>query len=398
MSADDNSTALSVVSRHVAEFAKRGVLVRDAPENKTITRRNDMNISISGKGIVAWVVMLSATFGLSGAMAQHKVTYGVGLQPAPYWASVQFGKSLGFFKEEGIDLEIVAVQGATVLYPQIASKGVTFGLVAPDLQMIAADKGARFPIKLVSHIYEKNVFEYVVLEKSPIQKFSDLKGKKLGIGALTWGNIPQTKAILADAGLVVGKDVQLVPVGIGPAAWSRLVKGEVDALGLVAHQHEMIPLTGNPIRRLPVPDKYQSLFSNGIAAHEDTIASNPKLVEAFGRAMAKSYFACSIVPDACAKSFWEFDPATRPTPEKADEWIRVNTALNRLDTQHANTTKTVRWGEFSVKAWTDYRNVLKESEQITNDKLDVEQFYTNQFIQGINNFDRETVRKKVKGL
>jgi len=336
--------------------------------------------------------------GLTSAMAQTKVTYGLASPPGPYFSSVMYGKSLGFFKEEGLDLEIVGFQGGAVLFPQLANKSVTFGLVNADLLIMSADKGARYPVKFFSHVYENNLFEFVVPANSPVKTLSDLKGKKIGVGALTWGNLPISRAILADAGLVWGKDVQILPVGLGPGAWGRLTKGEVDALNLFTHQHEMLTFTGTSIRRLPVPEKYTHIFSNGLATHEDTVKDNPRLVEAFGRALAKSYFACAQAVEACAKAYWTHDPATRPLPEKETEWVKTYAHLNKTDTQYANVNaKGDRWGEYSAQSWRDFINAMKEGGQISNGALEVAQFYTNQFIDGINKFDRNAVKSKLKG-
>jgi len=90
-----------------------------------------------------------------------------------------------------------------------------------------------------------------VLQDSPVKALKDLHGKKLGVGALSWGNLPMSRLMLGSAGVTWMKDVQVLPVGVGPAAWQRLKSGSVDALNLPATQNEMMAQAGTPIRRLP---------------------------------------------------------------------------------------------------------------------------------------------------
>ena len=59
---------------------------------------------------------------------------------------------------------------------------------------------------------------------------------------------------LQQSGVAWMKDVEVLPVGVGPAAWKRLTDKEIDVLNLFAHQHEVMEVTGIKIRRLPLPE------------------------------------------------------------------------------------------------------------------------------------------------
>ena len=112
----------------------------------------------------------------------------------------------------------------------------------------AEDTSTPYPIQFFYNAYPKYLFEFVVLKDSPIKSLADLKGKKLGVGALTFGNIPLSRAMLQQSGVTWMKDVEVLPVGVGPAAWKRLTDKEIDVLNLFAHQHEVMEVTGIPIR------------------------------------------------------------------------------------------------------------------------------------------------------
>ena len=311
-------------------------------------------------------------------------------------AAIAYGISLGFFAEEGLDPELVAVQGGAIVLPQIANKKIEFGVVNPDLAIMALAKGEAYPIRFVYNLYTTQIFEFAVLASSPIKTLADLKGKKVGVGALSWSNLPMSKAMLKDVGLTWQENVQVLPVGVGPAAWSRLKTGSVDALNLFGHQHEAMALSGTPIRRLPLPEKFRPLFSNGIIVHEDTIKENPALVEKVGRAIAKSTYACSLNYEACAKGFWTIEPSSRPTPDKEAAWVAQYAALNKVDINFIQGAQAKgHSGEYGAAQWRDIIRIMKDAEQITTSDLPVEKLFTNQFVRAFNAWDRAAVQKKV---
>jgi NitT/TauT family transport system substrate-binding protein len=336
--------------------------------------------------------------GTASAQSLTKLTIGGPNPWQPYTASLMYGKKLGFFKEEGLDPEFVAVQGTAILVPQVANKTITIGIPNPDLMLVALDKGERFPVKFFYNAYTKSPFEFVVPAGSPLASLSDLKGRKLGVGALTHGHLPILRAILKDAGVEWMKDVQVLPIGIGPAAWRRLQNGDVDAMSLWALQHESMALAGTPIKRLPIPAKYLQNFSNGFIAHDDTIAQNPRLVEGVARAVAKSYFACRVNTTACVKAYWDFDPASRPPVDKEADWLKTNVALNVVDLSivFGGTRNEQRYGDYEPVAVQGLVATMADGGQLTKATLPTEQVFTRQFVEAANRWDRDAVRALAK--
>ena len=200
-------------------------------------------------------------------------------------------KQLGFFKEEGLDVDIVAFNGTGTLLPQMTAKRVHVGYPNPDVLIVSRQPGKDpIPLKFFYNATRESAWEFVVLNDSPIKALNDLKGKKLGVGALTFGNIPITKAMFKE----IGADVELVPVGVGAPAFLAFREKKVDGLNLFDSQHATLEVQGTVIRRLAMPQKYKSLFSNGFVAHEDTIKENPKMLAGFGRAIAKTSVFCEV--------------------------------------------------------------------------------------------------------
>src|SRR5690606_22577442 len=277
--------------------------------------------------------------------------------------------------------------------PQVANGSIEFGIMNPDLAIIAASKGEPFPITFFYNFYPRNIFEFTVLKDSPIQTLADLKGKKLGVGALSWGNLPMSRLMLQDAGVTWMKDVQVLPVGVGPAAWARLKSGSVDALNLPATQNVMMEQTGTEIRRLEIHEEFANVFSNGLATSNELIEKNPKLVEGMGRAVTKSLIACMENTEACVRAYWQIDPSSKPVAAEEGKWVQTYVAVNqgthkigRIDQLEG------KHGAYTLEDWQNIVQKMKEGEQITNTDFDIAKLFTDQFVEGFNNFDADAIR------
>jgi NitT/TauT family transport system substrate-binding protein len=341
----------------------------------------------------ACLVSLSVTVPV--AHAQTPVKIGIPGTFEPYSAAVPFGIKLGLFKDEGVQPEFVAVRGSAVLLPQLANKTIDLGLPGPDLLVVALDKGEPFPVKLFYNQLPIYPFEFVVLQNSPLRTLSDLKGRKLGVGALTWGNLPVSRAVLDSVGLRWGTDVQPVPVGLGPAAWQRLKSGDVDAFNLTVGEHETMIAAGIALRRLAMPAAFNGLFSNGLATHNDTLKNRPQLAVAVARAYAKSYYACEQNLEACVRAFWEFSPASRPPADQEKAWVERMMRMNRLDIEAARThQREGRYGEYNEDSWRQFIGVLNKAEQIKQPALPLDKLVDMSLADAINTWDRAAVRRK----
>jgi NitT/TauT family transport system substrate-binding protein len=331
--------------------------------------------------------------------AQEKVVVG---HPAPWniqFAFYHFGEKLGFFKEEGLVLDKIAVTGSAVLLPQVAANQVQFGYANPDLTIIALSKGEPLPVRFVANWLRSQTFEFVTLENSPIRTLADLKGKKLAVGALAWGNIPLTRAMLSSIGLAWNKDVEILPTGIGAAAWRRLQGGEVDAVNFFVGEHGRMELAGIPIRRIPMPEQFGTIFSNGIVTSDKLIAEKPQVVAGFGRALVKSWTACKENAEACVRAYWEAVPTSKPAADKEAEQLRIDMRQVMFDRAQIDAFAPgtpAQYGSFPEDAWRRLIGVMAQENLITRSDLDLAKLYSNQFVADFNRFDRDAVVRAAK--
>ncbi|NYT37701.1 ABC transporter substrate-binding protein [Allopusillimonas soli] len=348
-----------------------------------------------GKKLVAALIgaALVSAAGISQAADMEKVSFAyptnISLSNAPTLMAV----GMGYFKEAGLDVSINFFQGSAVMLPQIAQKHVTFGWITPDPLVVSLQpKRDPLPVKMFYNGIYLSPFEIVVPADSPLQSLKDLKGKKIGVGAMSWGNVLVTETMLKDLGYTQQKDYTLVPVGVGPTAFRALQDGSIDALNLFDTFHTQMENRGAKLRRLPFEKKYRELFSSGLIAHNDTLKERPDLVVAFGKAATKGVIACNANPVACVKNFWKLYPNTKPAQgteqEKLDDAVKVLQV--RLKTM-IPPEGLKEMGYYTEEAWKHYAELLHAGGQLPTADVPVQTLYTNDFVKSINDFDADAV-------
>lgn len=336
-------------------------------------------------------VAASVLMGATAAHAADKLTF---VRSSPWGldsAQLTFGQQLGFFSEEGIEVEYVVAQGSLAAVQQVLGGSGDVTYLSPEVIALSyqADK-TPLPMLLVYNYYRRFIWEVVVLNDSPIHEFADLKGKTIGVGALTSGNVPITTAAFAAIG-VGSSDFSYLPVGFGAQAFQALTSKAVDALNLFHTMHETLAVSGVPIRRISYPGTLANVPSASIAFTQKFVLEKPEIVERFGRAMTKSTVACAANREACVRSLWTAYPELKPaTPEgeamaKALPIVDVNLA-NMLSFAEGSEHKL---GMFVKQNVIDLFEAAKVGGLIQNTDVPLDKVYTNRFVDAYNDFDRE---------
>lgn len=336
------------------------------------------------------VVMAGLTLAPERTEAQQRIVFGLVSNIAVAHAPLYFAKELGYWAEEKLDIDVVVFNGSGVLLPQVVSKRVQVGFPNPDPLIISRQPGRDpLPLKFFFNVIRENVWEFAVLASSPVRTLQDMRGRKLGVGAITFGNIPLTRAMFRELGIEVGKDLELVPTGLGAPAFLALREGRVDALNLFDTLHATLQQQGTAIRRLKMPQKYLDLFSNGLIAHDEVLRDNPRLLAAFGRVLAKGIVACNVNRPACVRAFWKAHPNLKPAGDEAQAVANQVQLLNaRFDKYLAFPRGDgPRWGEFPREGWQNMVQAMHDGGQIQTTAIDIASLYTNALVPAMNNFD-----------
>src|SRR5690606_201946 len=208
----------------------------------------------------------------------------------------------------------------------------------------------------------ESIWEFAGPANCEIKTLADLKGKTIGVGALTNGNVPIIRSMLSELGFVEGTDYFLMAIGDGPIAYRATLNGDVDVYNgndvFVAQFSNVAD-----IRRLPVPEKYRSLFANGFVTHADNVVENRKTIEGFGRAVSKGMVACEKDIEYCVKNFWEKHPELRPTatPSQTDIDNAKTVLAARLSKYLYFADDTDRnFGEYDPASWESFVELLHD--------------------------------------
>ncbi len=348
--------------------------------------------------------MALACVTVSGGLSQWRGRGWVGRSLPPSGAdggTYALAEELGLFRAEGIEVQQVVLPGAGAILPQILQRQLTFGFPLAETLLSAHQPGqAPLPVTYVYNAGPTNVLEIAVRAESPIRTLADLRGRGIGVGALTWGTIPQTRALLRSVGLEPGRDAQIVAVGVLGAGFHALREDRVQALNFNSTWIDLLELSGTPARRLEFPPVFRRMVTNGFLAHRATVEGNPGLVERFGRAYAGAVAACDANPRACVEAFWRRNPQARPQADldkaladniqivqrHSDRTMRDETGAPRvpgrydLDVIRAYITEMHRWREFPTA------------------DIPVDRYFTNAFVDAFNRFDREALVARARAL
>jgi len=209
----------------------------------------------------------------------HRVAIATPSASALAWLFYHIAEPLGFYEEEGLEVEIVGSIPGGNPAQAIANDIVDFAGAQLSLGLPVIESGAA---ELVWLGFSDNwPFNISVMPSSPITEISDLAGKKIGIR--DDGDAPPATAMLTANGVKEG-EFELVRLGQGATVATALVQGEVDAMyasplneGFVETQ------TGESVRRLP-SGEFERFVSSGFMTRTDDVDVAIRVARAVAKA------------------------------------------------------------------------------------------------------------------
>ena len=152
----------------------------------------------------------------------QKITIAVS-NPDMSFLSGGVAKFKGFFKEEGLDAELLQIT-ANVSIAALAAGNVDYNLI---LQSVVTGNLRGLPIKIVGILIERP--NHVIVVNPKIDKFTDLKGRKIAISSFGSATDILARLTAEHFRLNPSKDVQFVAAGSASGRLAQLESGLVDA-------------------------------------------------------------------------------------------------------------------------------------------------------------------------
>ncbi len=269
--------------------------------------------------LVAAFAVLAAT--TVTAYAQEKLK--VAIPQRGFWDStwVEFGQAAGFFKEEGLEVEIFWTDGGAQTLTAAASGSVDLALSNGTLGVIGAYfKNA--PVKIVSaQMTGAHELYWWVRADSPYKTLKDVpEGKTVGFSSPG----SSTNLVLLSLLRQAGSKARPLATGGAPATYTQVMTGQVDVgwsvvprglpevdkgtIRIIARASEAKDMVNQTIRvnvvnantlknRRPVIEKFMRVYAKSI----DWAYTNPKAIEIFARNM-------KVTPEIAKRAVTEFYP------------------------------------------------------------------------------------------
>ena len=306
------------------------------------------------------------------AAAQEKATLRLNWLLYGFHTPFHLGLERGYYKAEGIDLEIGEGQGSGRAVQIVAAKGDTFGLSDGASIINGVTKGA--PIKAVMGIMNTTPFAVIARADSGIKTMRDLEGKTI---AATTGEAGLTilPALLKGAKLDPAK-VGFLRVDGPTKIVSVLEKRAQALLGGSENQPFILEQRGVQAVVFNYADYGVNTMGLAIHVHADTLKDKPKLVEGFIRATRKAYAEAERNPEVAIAA----GVKVKPDMDKAMALKQLQAGLKLVRSKAAPTAPI---GFMPAADWQMTLDLMKEFQDLKTD-LQASAFFTNDLQQKSN--------------
>ncbi|MBS0246872.1 MAG: ABC transporter substrate-binding protein [Proteobacteria bacterium] len=316
------------------------------------------------------VVALAAVLVASPAFAADKVTLMLNWYVYGEHAPFYYGKEKGYFKDQGIDLEIQEGRGSATVTQVVAAKTVPFGYVDVPTMMRAAVKGA--PVIAVGVALQTNPMSAMGFADKNIRKPADIKGKTV---ATTPGDsMSQIWPLFLKKTGLKESDFKTVS-GDATTKLNAVINGQADLLlGYVMDQSMKIKdATGKDVYPIKFADYGVNLVSSGIITNTDYLKEHQDLVKRFMAAAVKSIEEASKHPRDAAQAILNANPKggkidtltqgfELTIPLYKDPTGKSKQPLRVSDQNMKDTVDVmVEYGGLDAKAKTDYKNYYTDA-------------------------------------
>lgn len=228
----------------------------------------------------------AAATGGSTASAPVKVKLQLKWVPQAQFAGYYVAKDKGYYKDEGLDVEIVPGGPDIVPEQQVANGAADIGV--DWVASLLAHQEQGLPLVQISQIYQKSGLVLVSKKKSGVNAAADLKSKKVG----NWmgGNEFEVLALFDKLKLDPNKDLKFVKQGF---TMDQFLGGELDAASAMTYnEYQVVLEQGIPEADLSVIDMNAegvAMLEDNLFTSKDWLAKNKTTAAKFVKASLKGW-------------------------------------------------------------------------------------------------------------
>jgi NitT/TauT family transport system substrate-binding protein len=302
---------------------------------------------------------------------------------------------LGYWKQEGLDVELLPIGGSLEAVQQMVGGNVDFVQINSSV-IVQANANNNIPLRAVM-LNTVNDWSVVALDGGPIKDIRDFKGKSIGVPSLSSGGVPILQMYLRANGLEPDSDVDLVAVGFGAPALQALRADKVQGLMFFQSMLTGFENVGAKFRYFHGDDwRQQPDFA--LVTLQKTIDRDPAMVEAIVRGATKADVFAFANPACVRKLQWAHYPDSKPSGAP-DEAAQIKWDLNLLAAQMTGMKQAYElsggklWGDYTLAEANTLQDFMLASKQIDK-KLPPATFITGapDFFARTNQFDPAPIK------
>lgn len=302
---------------------------------------------------------------------------------------------LGYWRDEGLEVEINPMKGAAAAMQLVIAGKADFAVGNPSGAMVAVQKGADVRFYFTS--LRGDIFGIGLPAGSGLNTLQDLKGKTIGVSSFASGGTYYAKGLLGTVGFESGRDYNLVEVGVGARAASALQSKQIDAFSLWDEQYVYLAQNGIPIAKVITDPRARYQIAQSVLAKNDDFAKRKDVLIGLARGIAKAQLFQETNPEAAIRIHWKVYPQTAPRAGITDAAIKKELEILavRRPILARNAVGTNRWGDVPRDQMEDFQRYLVATDLLPKE-IDVTRYYTNDLIAEINKFDASAVAKQAR--
>lgn len=348
--------------------------------SRTIKQRN----AAASSGMVLCLTALVACADDGAGPGTRDADTVVVASPAPnslFTFNEVIARKLGFYEDEGIDVELVAISDAVPAAALVQNGNVDTALIASSDALSAAAKTDDLRLPYDERTGGSDfIYGIVVPEDSGVEDLRGLAGKNIGLASPD-----QDLALLASALEQVDMtldDVSTTVVGPGgPSVAESLRSGRIAAYTGTIQDFAAFGDAGLEVRNV-LPEGFEGIPVGGYVTTAEGLEANDNVLR-FLRALAKGTYVALERPEIAELVTQEVAPEQWREPDVARFLLAgLYPTLQPFD----GTT----FGEIKPERWQDAQDLLVEVGAMES-PADLDTFLDSDLIEQINDWDRDEV-------
>ena len=304
--------------------------------------------------------------GKSQTETQDKIEFILDWKAQMEHAGFFVAKAKGFYKEAGIEVDILEGTGAPTAARVVGNGTYKFGVASGAATVLSRAQG--IPVISLAVINQHSPVVVYSLKEKNLKTPKDLIGKRIGV------NVGGTKhrefqAFLRKQNIT---EDQIELMGMSEASPAPLLAGQVDAmLGYTEDQPVTVELRGFEVNRLSLADHGINVYSTNIIANEAFLKENPDLAKRFVKASLKGWQYAIDHPDEAVAAYM----SQRPESDEAFNQANFKSLIPILQSEDVSKQGI---GAQTAERWTHTQDVLFDLGQIKQ-KVDLDKLFTNAY-------------------